>query len=164
MSIVESLLPEYDHEMGTTRKLLDRVPEEHFGWKPHEKSMSLGRLATHLAELPAWIETAMSRAEFDMDPQAYVPRSFTSTAALLACFDRAVKVGRELMAGRTDPELLAPWTLKRGGEPVFTLPKVGVIRVWVLNHSVHHRGQLSVYLRLNDVPLPSIYGPSADEK
>ncbi|MFB3853052.1 MAG: DinB family protein [Vicinamibacterales bacterium] len=163
MSLIESLLPEYDHEMGTTRKLLERVPEERFAWAPHERSMTLGRLATHLAEIPAWVEIAVSHAEFTMDAGSYTPRCLTSRAELLARFDTGVKAGRTIMAGRTDAEMLATWTLKRGEEPLFSLPKIGVIRAWVMNHSIHHRGQLSVYLRLVGVPLPSIYGPSADE-
>lgn len=164
MPMIDALLPEYDHEMATTRKLLERVPDDRLAWRPHERSMSLGRLAMHVAELPLWVEMALEHDGFDMEPGSYVPRSASSRQELLAAFDKAVKGARALIAGRSDAEMLAPWTLRQAGEAVFTLPKSGVIRSWVLNHMVHHRGQLSVYLRLNDVPLPSIYGPSADEK
>lgn len=164
MPMIDALLPEYDHEMATTRKLLERVPDDRLAWKPHEKSMTLGRLAMHVAELPNWVEVALEHDGIDLDPGSYVAKSASSRQDLLAVFDKAVKDARALIVGRTDAEMLAPWTLRQSGEAVFTLPKSGVIRTWVLNHMIHHRGQLSVYLRLNGVPLPSIYGPSADEK
>jgi uncharacterized damage-inducible protein DinB len=166
MAITDALLPEYDHEMGTTRRLLDRVPEAEFAWKPHEKSMSLGELAGHLANIPTWMGRVIASAEFDMSEAApgqmkrVVP---TSRAALLTEFDAKVAEARANLAGRTDAELLAPWTLRNDGEEVFTLPKISALRSFVMNHSIHHRGQLSVYLRLKNVPLPSIYGPTADE-
>jgi len=166
MAITDSLLPEYDHEMGTTRRLLDRVPEAEFAWKPHEKSMSLGELAGHLAGIPAWMGRVIGSAEFDMSAagagqtRSVVP---ASRAALLKEFDTKVAEARASLAGKTDAELLAPWTLKSAGEEVFTLPKISALRSFVMNHSIHHRGQLSVYLRLKNVPLPSIYGPTADE-
>jgi len=164
MPMTDALLPEYDHEMGTTRKLLERAPDDRFGWKPHDKSMSLGRLATHIAELPDWVGVALDHDEFNMEPGAYTPKSASSREELLAIFDKSVKNARANLASKTDAELLAPWTFKHAGQTLFTMPKAAMIRTWVLNHTVHHRGQLSVYLRLNDVPLPSIYGPSADEQ
>jgi uncharacterized damage-inducible protein DinB len=162
MALMDALLPEFDHEMTLTRKLLERVPEHQLDWKPHAKSMSLGHLATHLSFLPYWAEITIRQEEFDV---AGTPPASpaASRAELLATFDRHVGAGRAALAGRTDAELMAPWTLKNGAHTVFTMPKAGVLRAFVLSHTVHHRGQLSVYLRLLDVPVPSIYGPSADE-
>ncbi len=162
MAYTDALLPEFDHEMGTTRRLLERVPDEHLGWKPHDRSMSLGRLATHLAEIPQWGERILGHDELNFTG-SYQPRIEQSRAAILAIFDEAVAQARKTLAAKSDPELMVPWTLKREGKPVFSMPKVVVIRSMLLNHMVHHRGQLSVYLRLKDVPVPAMYGPSADE-
>ena len=164
MSIAETLLPELDREMAVTRKLLERVPEDRFDWKPHAKSMTMGRLAGHLAELAHWAPVIISQNSFDIALPR--PDSYTAPAsreALLALFDSQVAAARAALTGRSDAELLGPWSLKRGTDTMFTMPKAGVLRMMVLNHSVHHRGQLSVYLRMHDIPLPSIYGPSADE-
>jgi uncharacterized damage-inducible protein DinB len=165
MSIVESLLPEFDREMGLTRRLLERVPDGQFAWKPHEKSMTLGRLAEHLAELPGWAKVSILDTGIDMSasrPPHYVPPA--TRAAVLAMFDKNVTESRTALTGRTDAELMAPWTLKAQGKEIFTMPKAIVLRGFVMNHIIHHRGQMTVYLRLQDVPLPSIYGPSADEQ
>ena len=164
MGIKEVMLPEFDHEMGTTRKLLERVPWNDASWKPHPKSMSLGELAGHLAEMPGWVGTIMQDSSFDMVSGGDGRATFGSTKELLAAFDQSVAKARAAIAARTDAEMMAPWTLKKAGEDLFTVPKVGVLRTFLLNHVIHHRGQLSVYLRLRDVPVPSIYGPSADEK
>ncbi len=164
MSIAETLLPEFDHEMGVTRRLLERLPDGQFAWKPHDKSMSLGRLGEHVAELPTWVSIAIEHGEFDLARER--PSGYQAPAtrdALVAFFDANVASARAALAGRTDAELLAPWTLKQGETVIFTMPKAAVLRSFVLNHHVHHRGQLSVYLRLCDVPVPSMYGPSADE-
>jgi uncharacterized damage-inducible protein DinB len=143
-----------------------RLPEGQFAWQPHPKSMTLGRLAEHLAELPQWVGAAVTQTGIDLAtarrPEGY--ESPASRAAVLAMFDTNVAAARTALAGRSDAELMAPWSLLRGGQTVFTMPKAGVLRAFVLNHIVHHRGQLSVYLRLHDVTLPSIYGPSADEQ
>lgn len=165
MAIADALLPEYDHEMATTRRLLERTPAQDFGWKPHEKSMSLGQLTGHLANIPMWCSAVLDAPLFDIASPAGQARSKApeSVAALLAEFDKKVADARESLAQRTDPEMLAPWTLKHGDHEVFTLPKIAAIRSFVMNHSIHHRGQLSVYLRLRNVPLPAIYGPTADE-
>jgi uncharacterized damage-inducible protein DinB len=165
MSIVESLLPEFDREMGLTRRLLERVPDGQFAWKPHEKSMTLGRLAEHLAELPGWAKVSILDTGIDMSasrPPDYVPPA--TRVAVLAMFDKNVTESRTALTGRTDAELMAPWTLKAQGKEIFTMPKAIVLRGFVMNHIIHHRGQMTVYLRLQDVPLPSIYGPSADEQ
>jgi|SRR5919109_3091331 uncharacterized damage-inducible protein DinB len=164
MTIAESLLPEFDREMGLTRRVLERVPDGEFAWKPHPKSMTLGRLAEHLAELPQWLAISITDPGIDMGtgrPPDY--KSPDTRAAVLGMFDKHVALARSALNGRTDAELMAPWTLKNQGKEVFTMPKVAVVRGFAMNHMIHHRGQLMVYLRLKEIPLPSIYGPSADE-
>jgi uncharacterized damage-inducible protein DinB len=162
MAIKDGVLAEYDHEMGTTRKLLDRLPDDRLSWKPHEKSMTLGGLATHLANLPYWGDMILNRPMFDLAEAPPNLQARTSRAEVLSLFDDKVKATRGWL-DKTDAELVAPWTLKRGGQQMFTMPRMAAFRSFVLSHSIHHRGQLSVYLRLNDVPVPAIYGPSADE-
>jgi uncharacterized damage-inducible protein DinB len=135
-------------------------------WKPHAKSMSLGRLATHLAEIPQWTVQVCTQDELDFAPPGappFQPKVFGSVAEVLATFDGHVKVARETIAQTTDAVFLGPWTLKQGGKPLFTSPKIAVLRSFVLSHAIHHRAQLTVYLRLLDVPVPAVYGPSADE-
>lgn len=164
MSLIDALLPEYDREMGLTRRALERVPDGQFDWKPHPTSVTLGRLAEHLAELPLWGTMTMTRSELDMaTPRPPDYQRPATREAVLAMFDANLKTGRGHLVGKTDPEFFAPWTLKTGGKEVFTMPKVAVMRNFVLNHMVHHRGQLTVYLRMLGVPVPSIYGPSGDE-
>jgi uncharacterized damage-inducible protein DinB len=162
MPIKDALLSEYDHEMATTRKLLARLPDEKLRWRPHEKSRSLGDLAIHLANLPQWTQAILDKSSFDLDQAPPAAGEATSGAAVLGAFDQCAARARTFL-DRTDAEYLAPWTLNRGGQQMFTLPRVAAFRAFVLSHLIHHRGQLSVYLRLNDVPVPSIYGPSADE-
>src|SRR5262245_41507090 len=166
MPLKDMILPEFDHEMGTTRRLLERTPEAEFGWKPHEKSMTLGQLAGHLANIPHWCDAIFDQPEFDIAAagEDTRPRSPVSRAALLEEFDRKVSAARAKLVSVTDPEMLATWTFKNGDVEVFTMPKVSVFRSFILNHLIHHRGQLSVYLRLRNVPLPSIYGTTADEQ
>ena len=163
MSIKDALLPEYDHETGTTRRLLERVPADRLAWKPHEKSMTLGRLATHVAEVPAWGKMALDRTEFNIEGP-YRPAAGNTPAEILALFDENVAATRKKLQEVGDGELMAMWTLKSEGKEVFSMPRIGVLRTMVMNHMIHHRGQLSVYLRENDVPLPPIYGPTADER
>jgi uncharacterized damage-inducible protein DinB len=150
--------------MGLTRRVLERVPDGVFAWKPHDKSMTMGRLAEHLAELPAWMKIAIIDNGVDMSagrPEGYQPPA--TREAVVTMFDKNAAEARTALAGRTDAELMAPWTLKAQGKEVFTMPKAVVVRSFVMNHIVHHRGQMSVYLRLQNVAVPSIYGPSADE-
>jgi uncharacterized damage-inducible protein DinB len=163
MALVDALLPEFDHEMASTRTVLERVPEERFGWKPHAKSFSLGALATHVAMLPTWATMTLARGELDLDPNQQPHPALPSRADVLSAFDKNVADARAALTGRTDGELMATWSLKRGGRTLFTMPRTAVLRSFVLNHLVHHRGQLTVYLRLLDISVPSIYGPSADE-
>lgn len=165
MAIARALLPEFDHEMSTTRSLLERVPEDRAGWRPHPKSTELGSLAIHIANLVGLAPRTIAVTEVDMNPPGgpgFTPPQFTTTAALLETFDGHVAKAREAIAGASDEELLVPWTLKNGGHTIFTMPRAAVLRTMVMNHVIHHRGQLSVYLRENEVPLPSIYGPTAD--
>ena len=167
MSIAESLLPEYDHELATTRRILERVPESEFDWKPHPKSMTLGQLAGHIASLPFWCSATLDAAFYDLaasqDKDARL-ESPPSREALLKEFDAKVAKARASLARATDAEMTAPWSLKHGAHEIFTMPRLSAVRSFVLNHLIHHRGQLSVYLRLKDVPLPPIYGPTADEQ
>ena len=162
MAIRDALLADYDHEMGTTRRLLERLPDDKLGWKPHDKSMSLGGLATHLTGLPHWAGTILNDPSFDLADAPANAVVLTSRDAILAAFDQARARTRAWM-DKTDGEYNAPWTLTRGGQQLFSMPRVAAFRSFVLHHIIHHRGQLSVYLRLNDVSVPAIYGPSADE-
>ena len=166
MAIKDALLPEFDHEMATTRRLLERLPEAEFAWKPHDRSMALGQLAGHIANLPQWCSATLASTVFDLDalPVDARPQLPASRAALIEEFDGKVAAARNQLTWTTDAEFMTPWTLKKGGQEVFTLPRISAIRSFVMNHLIHHRGQLSVYLRLKDVPLPSIYGPTADEQ
>ena len=163
MAIKDGLLAEYDHEMATTRKLLERLPDDTLTWKPHVKSMSLGGLATHLGNIPYWAHAILNQMFFDL---ATAPpnllEAMSSRVEILAGFDESTTKARAWM-DKSDPEYLAMWALKRGGHEMFSMPRVAAFRTFILYHLVHHRGQLSVYLRLNDIPVPAIYGPSADE-
>jgi uncharacterized damage-inducible protein DinB len=161
-TIKDGLLAEYDHEVATTRKLLERLPDDKLSWKPHAKSMSLAGLATHLGNLPAWGAAILNQPFFDLAESPLHLEPKASRADILTFFDETTKQTRAAM-DRTDAEYLAMWALKRGGQEMFSMPRVAAFRTFVLYHIVHHRGQLSVYLRLNDVPVPAIYGPSADE-
>jgi uncharacterized damage-inducible protein DinB len=162
MALKDTLLSEFDHEMGTTRRLLDRLPDAQFGWKPHEKSMTLGGLATHLSNLPTWGTTILNDASYDLAAGPPNLTAAASRAEILANFDAAVARTRAAL-DKTDAELHAQWKLTRGDQEMFSLPRTAAFRTFVLYHVVHHRGQMSVYLRLLGVPVPSIYGPSADE-
>ena len=163
MAITDALLPEFDHEMALARKVIERVNNEKFGWQPHEKSMSLGRLATHVAEIPKWGQTILTQAEFNMVDGEYKPTAAATTSDVLELFDGQVKTIRALLAARTDAELMSTWTFKQNGKELFGMPRAAAWRSWVMNHLIHHRGQLSVYLRLTGSKVPGIYGPSADE-
>jgi uncharacterized damage-inducible protein DinB len=166
MAMADFLVGEFDHESGSTRKVLERVPEEHVDWAPHPKSKPLGELANHVAGLPVWVGRIMQGPEYDfMAPGAPTPgvQPWESKAALLAKHDKHVADARKIMATASDAQLMESFTLKGGSNVVFTLPRVAALRAMVFSHTIHHRGQLTVYLRLKDVPLPGIYGPTADE-
>jgi uncharacterized damage-inducible protein DinB len=160
MSIADSLLPEFDQEMATTRRLLERVPSDKGAWKPHPKSFPLGHLAQLVSWMPGWITQTLRSTELDLaEGGGY---SFETTETLLRGFDQNVREARDALRTAKDADFSVPWSLKHGAKVLFTAPRGVVVRTHI-NHLIHHRGQLTVYLRLNDVPLPSIYGPTADE-
>jgi uncharacterized damage-inducible protein DinB len=167
MPINQMILPEFDHEMANTRKTLERVPDDKFSWKPHEKSMTLGALATHLSHIPSWTKNTFEAEELDLAPPPGQPaprlEQAKSTAELLETFDKHVAAGRAALESAADESWQRKWSLRMGDKTIFTLPRAAVMRGFVMNHMIHHRAQLGVYLRLLDVPVPSIYGPSADE-
>ena len=163
MTISQLLLPEFDQEMASTRKMLVCVPDDKFSWKPHDKSMPLGRLASHVAEMPGWVIPTMQQDKLEISP-GEKPFSAENTAALLQRFDENVAAARPLIEGVDDEVMAKEWSLIYGGHKVFSAPKSGVLRGMIMNHMVHHRGQVSVYLRLLDIAIPGMYGPSADEK
>ena len=166
MPLAELLLPEFDEEMTATRRVLERVPDGKASWKPHPKSMTLGRLATLVAELPGWVVNTITRDELDiMQPGGPPPKfeALDSTARILELFDRNAAAARAALAKTPDAEFKKPWAFKVSGRTVATNPKFTVYRRTVLNHLVHHRGQLTVYLRLNGAAVPAVYGPTADE-
>jgi uncharacterized damage-inducible protein DinB len=167
VAIREALLVELAMETAATRRVLERVPEDKLDWKPAEKSMTMSRLATHLAEMPSWGVHALTKDELDINPpggEPYKLPELGSVQEIVELFDTNVAKLLAALESTSDEEFKRPWTLKKGGVEVFTEPKIGVLRWMVMNHSIHHRGQLSVLLRLNGVPLPAIYGPSADEQ
>lgn len=167
MTLSELFLPEFDNEMKGTRRTLERVPESKFAWKPHEKSGSMGWLAGHLSNLPWWATITVNQDSLDLMPGGKPLPQFAppaTTAELLANFDAKCAEGRAAIAGASDEALRKPWTLYKNGQQLLVMPKFVVLRNFVLNHIIHHRAQLGVYLRLNDIAVPSIYGPSADEQ
>ena len=166
MAIGKSLLPEFDYEMASTRKTLERVPDGKWDWKPHEKSTAMGGVATHLTNIPMWAIYTIDQDSLDLAPGGKpLPGAelVKSQTELLALFDTNAAKARAAIAGASDDELFKTWTLMANGKTIMTMPKVAVLRSFIMNHMIHHRAQLGVYLRLNDIPVPSIYGPSADE-
>lgn len=163
MAIRDTLLPEFDREMAITRRTLERIPDDKLDWKPHDKSMSLGGLSGHLANLPGWAVEILWNDSFDLASPVDQQRDVSSRHAILEAFDANVSAVRAVLAEVSDENLAKPWSLLKAGAPIFTLPRAVVFRTMVMNHSIHHRAQLGVYLRLNDVPVPATYGPSADE-
>lgn len=164
MSIGNSFFPEFDHEMARTRSALERCPAGQFDWQPHTKSMTLGRLAMHLTDPPHWLTMTLTTDELDFG--AMPPPSYTTPASVdvvLQQFDERLAIAREALMNATDENLLGTWTARTGDKVHFAMPRVALVRGFVLNHMIHHRGQLSVYLRLLGVPVPALYGPSADE-
>lgn len=163
MTMSQALLPEFDNEMKLTRKALERVPDDKFDWKPHAKSMSLGKLAGHLAELPGFATAIITTEVLNFDKGDYKPAVVTNRAEILALFDKSVAGAREAILGATDDHLRQPWKMIYKEKPLFDAPRIAGLRGMTMNHLIHHRGQLTVYLRLNDIAVPAIYGPSADE-
>lgn len=164
-AIRDALLAELDQELSTTRRVLALVPEAKTGFRPHPKSWTLGELALHVANVLTWLPSTLRTTELDLDPPggpSFVPPKFESAAATLRAFEQNAHAARTTLATATEAELAVPWTLKKRGQALFTVPRGACVRSFVLNHLIHHRGQLTVYLRLCDVPLPPIYGPTAD--
>ncbi|MEM7357457.1 MAG: DinB family protein [Acidobacteriota bacterium] len=164
MSISQALLAEFDHEAASTRKMLEVIPEDQLEWAPHEKSMTLARLAGHIAEIPAWAGNMVGQDELDMGGGNYQPVMPGSIAELLEAHDSSVAAFKGAVSGADDATLMQPWTFRTGDQVHFQMPCVIAMRSFILNHIVHHRGQLSVYLRHKDVPLPQVYGPTADNQ
>ncbi|HXV64591.1 MAG TPA: DinB family protein [Vicinamibacteria bacterium] len=163
MSIAEAMVMEFTHESAGTRKMLERLPDDKLAWKPHQRSMSMGRLGMHLAEIPWWAQTIVKDESFDMasfDRKRVEP---DNKKEILDKFDGNVQSFQELLKGQSDEHLFQHWKLTESGHVAVDMPRLVCLRGFVLSHIIHHRGQLSVYLRLNDVPLPALYGPSADE-
>lgn len=166
MTLADILLSQFDHEMATTRRVLACVPEAHADWKPHPKSTALGALAQHIATLSGFGAMIVQGTERDVNPAGGPPSApvlFTTAAALLQTFDANVVATHAALTGVSDEVLMVPWALKHRGAIIFSMPRAAVLRSFMISHIIHHRGQLSVYLRLLDVSLPSIYGPTADE-
>jgi len=164
MSIAQGLLAEFDVEMANTRRTLERIPLDKLEWKPDPKSMTLGRLAAHVAEMPGWAALTLTTDELDFAAGGYTPAMATSQEQLLEIADKNAAAARAAIAATSDADFMKPWTLRQGDQIFFTMPKIAVIRGMVMNHTVHHRGQLTVYYRMNGVPVPALYGPSADEQ
>ena len=167
MSYAQTALPEFDHEMASTRRVLERIPDDKLDWRAHPKSNTIGWNANHLADLPGWGVSIMTQPGYDFAPaggQPYQMPALKSRDEILALFDRNVATAREALANVKDESLDDLWTLRGGGRVIFTMPRRAVIRGFLLNHIIHHRAVLSVYLRLNDIPVPALYGPSGDEQ
>ena len=166
MSISEMMLPEFDMEYAGTRKALERITDDKLGCKPHEMSMTMGDLAWHLAETPGWMGVTLKEDSFDIAPpgkEPYKPMKLKAKAEILAAFDNSVASARAALASVSDADMMKPWSMLKGGQVMFTMPKIAVVRSFLMNHNIHHRAQLGVYLRLNNIPVPGHYGPSADE-
>lgn len=166
MSIATLLLPEFEQEMAGVRRTLERIPDDKLAWKAHERSNTIGWLASHLANIPSWVESTIIADELDIHPvgsEPYKTPVLGDISSVLELFDANVATAKSLLAKTDDETFAKPWSLLIQGQPVLTSTKHGVVRTWVINHSIHHRGILTVYLRLNDIPVPGLYGPSADE-
>jgi len=166
MKLSELFLSEFDQEMVSARKTLERIPENKLSWKPHDKSMPLGRLAGHIAELAGWAVPTIEQDSLDFRPAGQPPMQptiATSQKQVLEIFDKNRDESRKSIARASDEHLMKNWSLLSAGQTLFTMPRFAVLRSFCMNHIIHHRAQLGVYLRLNDIPVPSVYGPSADE-
>lgn len=163
MAIRDMLLPEFDQEMANTRKMLERVPEDRFDFQPHPKSWKVDRLAGHVADLPSWAAYTMQTEILELEPNQFSPFEPITRKELLEKFDKSVSDAHETIATATDEQMNTMWTMKWEGKTVLNMPRIGVLRTVVLNHLIHHRAQLGMYLRLMNVAVPGMYGPSADE-
>ena len=166
MRIGQSLLPEFDHEMQNTRKTLERLPDNQWSWKPHAKSGTVGWLAGHIATMPGWAKETLQTDQLDyapVDGPTYQPPKLDNRQQVLAEFDKGVAGARAAISNASDEDMLKPWSLLAGGKVIFTMPRVACLRSMIFNHIIHHRAQLTIYYRLLDIPVPGLYGPSADE-
>lgn len=166
MAYADTILPEFDHEMANTRKVLERIPEDKLDWRAHPKSNTIGWNANHLIEIPSWVEGTLTKTLWDFAPvggEPYQSPQLTTRREMLEMFDQNVAAARKAIAAVKDDELGKPWSLLQGGKPIFTMPRSAVIRGFVLNHLIHHRACLCVYYRMNDIAVPGMYGPSGDE-
>lgn len=163
MSAIATLLGELEHEAASTRRLLALLPADQADFTPHPKSMTLGKLGVHVAEMYSWLDVTLSHSELDFAASPYNPAPFSGGEELVARMDRYLAHGRGVLAAATEATLAEPWTMRAGAHVMFTMPKGQVLRSFVFNHIVHHRAQLTVYLRMLDIPVPGLYGPSADE-
>jgi uncharacterized damage-inducible protein DinB len=163
MTIAQAMIAEFSNESKGTRKMLERLPEDKFTWKPHQKSMSLGELATHIAHIPHWAETILNDDQFDMSTADFNVEKQNSRQGILDYFDGKVEAFKKTLDGKSDEHLSKSWKLINEGHVAVDMPRAACLRAFIISHIIHHRGQLSVYLRENDVPLPALYGPSADE-
>jgi uncharacterized damage-inducible protein DinB len=166
MTYAETLLPEFDQEMANTRKVLERIPDDRLDWQPHPKSHTIGWNANHVANLPLWLTETLTKPSFDVAPvggEPYKLPNLGSRQEILDHFDRNVTAARKAIAEIKDEDVGSMWSLLKGGQPIFSMPRSAVVRGMVLNHLIHHRAHLCVYLRLNDIPVPGMYGPSGDE-
>jgi uncharacterized damage-inducible protein DinB len=164
MSQKDAFIAELKHEAVNTRRMLEHVPQDKFAWKPHDKSMSIGRLSAHIAEIPVWINRTLEAGEFDFATASMVRNTYENTAALLKVFEEKQAAAVVALQDASDEILDAKFTVRRGEQVLFELPRKVMMRNFAYNHLIHHRGQLSVFLRLLDTPVPGMYGPSADEK
>jgi len=163
MQISKSLIAEFDHEIIAMRKHLERVPEDRLSWKPHDKSMSMGQLAMHIASIPGWTEDTVKKDEMVIKmPIKY--EAVKSVSEMMETYDKNIAGARRILAETDDENFMTPWSMVMDGKKVMTLPKIAVVRSFLLSHLYHHRAQLGVYLRLNNIPVPATYGPSADEQ
>jgi len=161
----ECILPEFDHEMASTRRILERVPDDKFDWRAHPKSNTVGWNVSHLAEIPSWVAATLTGTEWDFAPvggEPYRTPLLKTQAEVLAAFDRHVADARQALAAVKDEDMGVMWSLLEGGKPVLSMPRAVVIRSFILNHTIHHRAHVCVYLRLNNIPVPGMYGPSGD--
>jgi len=163
MKLGEMFAMEIEHEAGATKRVLERLPADKFDWTPHEKSMKLGHLASHLVNLLGWTGVTLASDELDFEAMDFEPPEYTSAEECVAGLEREIEKATSALRGASDEALMEMWTLRAGEKVFFTIPKTVVVRNFVINHGIHHRSQLAMYLRLNDIPVPQIYGPSADE-
>lgn len=166
MRIGQAMVPEFDMEMANTRKVLERIPDEKLDWRIHSKSNTIGWVANHLADIPGWVDMTINHNALDVEPVAgepYKSPTHQTTEAIIALFDQNVAAARALLDNVEDAVLHEPWKLLKQGQEILTMPRLAVLRTWVFNHAIHHRAHLCVYLRVNDIPVPGLYGPSADD-